>query len=71
MRSTISFAFSSWKLFFFSLSLHGVILPHVGQLQRMLHRLGFYANRKDLIVNEKKSEVMHFARSNVRVPVLT
>ena len=33
--------------------------------------MGFYANRKDLIVNEKKSEVMHFARSNVRVPVLT
>ena len=40
------------------------------QLQRMLDKLGFYAARKELVVNEKKSVVMHFARADVRVPVL-
>jgi hypothetical protein len=39
------------------------------QLQRMLDKLGFYAARKELVVNEKKSVVMHFGRSDVRVPV--
>ena len=40
------------------------------QLQRMLDKLGFYAYRKELIVNEKKSEVVHFVWSDVQVPVL-
>ena len=40
------------------------------QLQRMLDKLGFYAARNELVVNEKKSVVMHFGRSDVRVPVL-
>jgi hypothetical protein len=36
----------------------------------MLDKLGFYAARKELVVNEKKSVVMHFGRSDVWVPVL-
>eukprot|EP00983_Pelagomonas_calceolata_P029853 933997-Pelagomonas_calceolata.AAC.1 len=43
----------------------------LGQLQLMLDRLHTYAQRKGLVINAAKSEIVHFNSKGDNVPVFT